>query len=368
MRLKVLLLLLCFIVAVSAGKKKKKLVTEPPIGAYGEDATFILNQPVTKNAKKFSKVMKDQNVVGTCRYLLFKAMKTWDDAKDSCDNLILPMTLRVKGSMATIKTEDENKDMVMLMKMAHGVKHEGGKFDRLNWVWLGLKKIMNTGVHLSKQETGEANFNASEWRWVDGSIPEFWRWMRDMPDQDYDKKKNIFQDTVSLNKKGRWDDSFGQKKMPYACNYCGKYIVVQKHVKWDQAKELCESMGLTMAKINNREENEELDMAARLMMGDEVDERRWNQTNWIWIGTREVMDEEGVGTGVWRHHDGTQLLWDNPPWDFKRQPDNEIRGRKGEQQVLAFSRINTKWDDSFPHKKRPFACMCPEAACTTNVY
>ena len=336
-------------------------------GVYGEDATFILNQPVAINAKKMSKVLKDQSVVATCRYLLYKTYLDWHEAKDSCSNVTLPMTLKTRGSMATVKTEAENKDLVTLMKLAYGVKYVGKKYDRRNWVWLGLEKVINNDVKLPKKQIGEKFFNSSEWRWVDGSEPVWWKWQKKMPDQEIDKKTKTFQDKVSLSKRGTWDDSFGFKVMPYACNYCGKYIVIKKHVKWEQARKMCESFGLTMAKINSREDNNELDMAAKIMMGEEVGEKRWNSTNWIWIGTREVMDENGIGTGVWEHHDGTPLLWDTPPWDFKRQPDNWVR-RRGEQQAVAFSRINKKWDDSFLHKKRPFACMCPAAACSTNIY
>jgi len=187
-----------------------------------------------------------------------------------------------------------------------------------------------------------------------------------MPDGQYDKKTALYQDKVSLSKKGHWDDSLQYKTMPYACNYCGKYVVIKHHATWYEARRMCEGFGLTMAIVNTRAENEDLDKAAKLMMGAETDIKRWNDTNWIWLGTQEVMGEDGVGTGVWEHHDGTPLLW-SPPWDVKKQPDN-WKKKQGEQQKVAFSRINTNWDDSFPWKKRPFACMCPEAACTANVY
>ena len=187
-----------------------------------------------------------------------------------------------------------------------------------------------------------------------------------MPDGQYDKKTALYQDKVSLSKKGHWDDSLQYKTMPYACNYCGKYVVIKHHATWYAARRMCEEFGLTMAIVNTREENNDLDLAAKLMMGEETELKRWNDTNWIWLGTQEVMDENGVGTGVWEHHDGSPLLW-SPPWDVKKQPDNWIK-KRGEQKAVAFSRINTKWDDSFPWKKRPFACMCPEAACTANVY
>ena len=343
------------------------VLTQDEEGVYGEDASFILNQPVALNARKMSQALKDQTVVATCRYLLFKTMLDWHDAKDACENITLPMTLRVKGSMATVKTEDENKDIVTLMKVGYGVKQVGKKYDRRNWVWLGLEKVINNDVKPIKGKRGEKYFVPAEWRWVDGSEPVWWNWQKKMPDGEQDKKTKLFQDKVSLSKKGQWDDSLQYKEMPYACNYCGKYIVINHHVKWARARKLCEEYGLTMAKINSKEDNNELDMAAKLMMGEQTEHKRFNNSNWIWIGTREVMDENGIGTGVWEHHDGTPLLWETPTWDFKRQPDNWVR-RRGEQQAVAFSRINKKWDDSFLYKERPFACMCPEEACSTNIY
>lgn len=342
------------------------LVNSQEEGVYGEDATFILNQPVALNAKKFSKALQNQDVVATCRYILYKTWKDWYDAKDSCQNITLPMTLRVKGSMATVKTEEENKDLVTLMKLGFGVKRVGKKYNRNNWVWLGLEKTINNDIKQDKKKVGEEYFVPSEWKWIDSSEPVWWNWQKKMPDGAKDKKSPIFQDKVSLSKSGQWDDSLQYKTMPYACNYCGKYIVIKKHVKWEQARSMCESFGLSMAVVNSKEENEDLDKAAKLMMGEEVDVKRWNDTNWIWIGTHEVMDVNGVGTGEWQHHDGSALLW-SPPWDYKRQPDNWVR-RSGEQQAVAFSRINGRWDDSFLSRERPFACMCPDAACSTSLY
>jgi len=300
------------------------VLTQDEEGVYGEDASFILNQPVALNARKMSQALKDQTVVATCRYLLFKTMLDWHDAKDACENITLPMTLRVKGSMATVKTEDENKDIVTLMKVGYGVKQVGKKYDRRNWVWLGLEKVINNDVKPVKGKRGEKYFVPAEWRWVDGSEPVWWNWQKKMPDGEQDRKTKLFQDKVSLSKKGQWDDSLQYKEMPYACNYCGKYIVINHHVKWEHARKLCEDYGLTLAKINSKEDNNELDMAAKLMMGEQTEHKRFNNSNWIWIGTREVMDENGIGTGVWEHHDGTPLLWETPTWDFKRQPDNWV--------------------------------------------
>ena len=329
------------------------------------NTNFILNQPVVLNTKKMYKALHNQNVVATCRYLLFKTYMDWYGAKESCENITLPIANRVKGSLATVKTDEESQDFVTLLKLGFGMKKKGKKFDRRNWSWIGLEKIINNDVKTPKKQRGAANVVPEEWRWVDNSVPDYWRWYKKMPDGEKAKHGHIYQDKVCLNKGGYWDDELQTNEMPYTCNYCGKYIVIKRHESWYSAQKSCETFGLTMAKINSPEENEDLAMAAKLMMGEEVGEDRWNNTNWIWIGTREVMDAEGKGTDVWQHHDGTALLWEHPPWDYKRQPDNRIK-KNVEQQAVAFSRINNKWDDSFLNKKRPYACMCPEAACTTN--
>ena len=80
-------------------------------GSNGDnvDATFILNQSVALNTKKMSEALKGQDVVATCRYLLYKTYLDWHDAKDSCQNVTLPMTRKKRSSMATVKTKEENK-------------------------------------------------------------------------------------------------------------------------------------------------------------------------------------------------------------------------------------------------------------------
>jgi len=164
-----------------------------------------------------------------------------------------------------------------------------------------------------------------------------------------------------INKRGYWDDTHAAWEAPFACNYCGKYIVVETHVSWYKAKELCEEYGLEFAIVNSADDNEELAWAAELTFGPETEQKRWNNTNWIWLGTEEALNSTGHGTGLWEHHDGSSLEWE-PVWDRKMQPDNWTI-RQGEQTKVAFSRINTKWDDSYYWKHRPFACMCPHNAC-----
>jgi len=215
---------------------------------------------------------------------------------------------------------------------------------------------------IPKREQGSKNFKPEEWIWQDGTHPNFTNWARKMPDQIYKRRFKDYQRFVQVNKKGRWDDTFGAYEAPYACNYCGRYIVVAEHVTWPKAQELCESYGLTMAIVDSHNDNVEMGWAANTTFGPIPEDERWNDSNWIWLGTHEVMDGAGVGTGEWVHHNGDPLTW-SPFWDRKRQPDNWVK-KRGEQHVVAFSRDTWKWDDSFTWKKRPFACMCPHRSCS----
>ena len=352
-------LLTAALLSVVVSGKKTNLEWEQFEGSTDEDA--IAEHPAYINAKKMSHLMKRQGVVSTCRYILFKEKKNFWDSRDSCKQLDWPFTNN-GAWLADVHNMEENMDIRILLQLAYGIKDVDHHYHRENWAWIGLEKMENNSYMLAKEERGPENFNPEEWEWQDGTHPNFTHWMRDMPDQEYKRPYKDYQRFVMVNKRGRWDDTFGQMEAPYVCNYCGRYIVIAEHVTWYHAKDLCESYGLTMAVVNSKADNKELGWAADTTFGPVPEEQRWNNTNWIWLGTQEVMGENGNGTGEWVHHNGSPLNW-SPKWDRKSQPDNWVR-KKGEQQVVAFSRINSRWDDSFAWLKRPFACMCPHRACS----
>lgn len=327
------------------------------------DEAYILGHPAYINARKMSKLVERQDVVSTCRFILFKKKLNFSDAREACKKVEWPFT-HTGTWLADIHTKEENLDLRILLQLAYGIHQVEGNYHRDNWVWVGLEKTINNKKDLKKKERGSKNMVAEEWVWQDGTHPNFTHWMRGMPDQEWKKQYNDFQNHVQVNKRGFWDDTFAAIEAPYVCNYCGKYIVVEEHVSWHHAKQLCTNYGLTMAIVNSKEENMELASAAETTFGKIPEKRRWNDTNWIWLGTEEVMDDAGFGTGEWLHHDGSSLQW-SPKWDRKRQPDNWVR-KRGEQSAVALSRSNWKWDDSFPWKKRPFACMCPYRSCSAG--
>lgn len=314
-------------------------------------------------AHKLNKLLDHSHAVSTCRYILFRDVVTHDEAVDRCHKVQHPL-LKVSSELADIHTYQENYDIKVLLQLAFGRPHRGTKYARNNWVWIGLEKIKDNSRRIKKKHWGVTHFDPQEWLWhghgAKEVAPTYWRWLKGQPDQR--KKGKEYQNYAVVNKYGFWDDTFGSEKIPFICNYCGRFIVVPTHVTWYKAKSMCESYGLTMAKVNSPSENLEIDAAAKMVFGPEPEKRRWNDTNWIWLGTQEVMFKNGTGSKVWQHHDGSQLEWE-PKWGRKAQPDNWTLPKKGEERVIAFSRITTKWDDSYPSRKRPFACMCPFREC-----
>jgi len=353
------LTLLTTLLAVAAGIWKP----DPPPELPTDQEVFDSN-PVVIEARKMQKLAPSQNVIMTCRYLLFKIPQNYTDARDYCETLETPLTSKGRGlGMATVQNKDENNDIKTLLRIAYGIKFDNKTPYKLgNWVLIGLTKRIDNDRKLAKKEKGV--WNPEHWFYENRGMARYENFRRYMPDQQQkgSKKRGYeYQVVVQVNKKGYWDDTFASKPLPFACQYCGKYIVLSKHVTWNKAQKHCEDVGLTFATVENEQENRELLFAAEITLGETLYGKRFNNSNWVWIGEKEQMNEDGEGNGIWTHWNDAPLPY-KPKWDFKRQPDNWIR-KRGEQSVVALSRKNGKWDDSFPFKKRPFACMCKERAC-----
>lgn len=356
--------LLCLILAACLADEElnlsKRKYKPDPLEEGGTDEAVFSGIPIVLNARKMSRLMKNNTAVMTCRYMLFKAYKDFYEANDACEALNPPFTHK-RTTMATVQNEAENKDIQSLLKLAFGMRNVGKPYDRRNWVWIGLSKRVNNWRKLTKKEKGK--FNPEEWQWTDKEKMKWGgKWHVEMPDQQYSKKYDEYQNWVVVNKRGYWDDTYASVKAPYACQYCGKYIVLEGPATWETARNKCGQFNLTMAIVNSKEDNAELAWAAELALGKDPEPRRWDHKNWVWIGTKEKLDAAGDGTDEWEHHDGSELKW-KPNWDRKEQPDNWRTQRRGDQNFVAFSRLNSKWDDSFNKNKRPFACMCPIQDC-----
>jgi len=351
------LVLVTSLLALTAAKWKPDPPPELPT-----DQEIFESDPMVIEARKMQKLAPSQNVVMTCRYLLFKIPQNYTNARDYCSHLEWPLTNTGIG-MATVQNSAENNDVKTLIRYAFGMKFDNSNPYTLgNWAFIGLTKRKDNDRKLTKAEKGE--FNPEQWFYEDRGMARYDNFRAHMPDQQRQgsKKKGYeYQVVVQVNKKGYWDDTFASKQLPFLCQYCGKYVVLSKHVSWTAAKGHCESVGLTFATVESKEDNAELMFAAELALGDTLHEKRWNNDNWVWIGEKEQMDAEGKGNGVWTHWDDSPLPY-SPKWDFKLQPDNWVK-KRGEQQVVAMSRKDGTWDDSFTFLKRPFACMCKERSC-----
>eukprot|EP00116_Pleurobrachia_bachei_P002930 sb/3463192/ len=90
----------------------------------------------------------------------------------------------------------------------------------------------------------------SDWMWEDMSPADddWMNWDNDQPDQFPDNDMNT-QNHVRMYKKGLWDDSFDYKTSPYACDYTGKYILVETKMTVSNAEQACAAAGLTLAKV-----------------------------------------------------------------------------------------------------------------------
>eukprot|EP00116_Pleurobrachia_bachei_P002475 sb/3462737/ len=293
----------------------------------GTELAVFESDPVVMQARKMSKLVPNQDVVTTCRYILFKQPLEFHDALASCLALEWPITNTVVNYHSNISCMAAPYPILFSNLSERQCGKKPYKYG--NWALIGLSKRRNNDYKLSEEEAGV--FNPEDWWFSNGMRTNYTKWHTGFPDQqEKGKKKNKeYQNWVQINKKGYWDDTYSSKKLPYLCEYCGKYIVLSKHVTWDKANAHCQDLGLEFAVVNSQSDNDELLFAARVSLGEELGGRRFNNSNWVWIGTQEVMDETtGNGTGVWQHWNGASLDF-SPSWDFKVQPDNWVLPNKG---------------------------------------
>lgn len=345
-------------------KKKSNWKEErwnPDPQVENEEFRTFNTHPLVVQAGKLAKLTPDQNAVSTCRYILFKEPLEFHQAENKCGNLRWPITHKGKATLATVQNEDENNDVKTLIRIAFGFHTVDKHYAWRNWAFIGLSKRYNNTRPLTESEKGV--FNPDEWFYQDNEKAKYWNFVFPMPDQSSQgpRKNREYQNWIAVNKKGLWDDKYSSKKLPYICQYCGKYVVMSYHARWDKAQGLCEEAGLHFATVNSREENDELWYAANQTLGTDIYQQRFNASNWMWIG-----EKKNTVNGIWEHYDGAQFeVSFEPQWDFKDQPD-EMTTARGSQRVVALSRISGKWDDSFHFKERPFACMCPPDTCSVT--
>ena len=324
------------------------------ISVVAKDQLLNLSKTQLNQVKGLKKLLANmEGVYPTCNMVLFSETVDYYTADERCKKFSLGTGKRLEGNLATVSNEEKNIDLKLLLGMAY--ETSSGKWADEEWVWVGLRKTKNNKARQKGQE-----YNAKDWSWADGTTPQdFNIWMKDQPDQKISKIDGVkyLQNQLRINHKGEWDDTYAYRTHPYACDYHGKYVLSATLKSWSNAKSACEDAGLTMAKVRNSQEIEEITAAGQYFLGP-VNEtlRIYDPTNWIWLGGNDA-DEESI----WNWNDGKAIKWfDEMPWR-EPQPDNSDLMSGGKtQNYLAISKWG-EFDDSFdtPKRERPFACQCP---------
>jgi len=132
------------------------------------------------------------------KYLISTSMKTWVDARDACENAGL--------HLAKVRNSAELAEIIDAIHYfaGDGVSDGGSKMKTRwhprNWIWVGGNDIEEEGT----------------WRWLDGElVEESWDvpfpWMQRAGNDD-SMTNNGGQDALALNRQGKFDDSFTNKR------------------------------------------------------------------------------------------------------------------------------------------------------------
>ena len=155
---------------------------------------------------------------------------------------------------------------------------------------------------------------------------------------------------ISVPSEPDCDKKYGSKRLLFGIDWC--------YATHDQAKTNCEKLGMQLADIKSKKENEQLLEEAKISFDRHPNANKFDSDNWIWIAGSD-KEEEGKWVDVYT---GQPLSYFN--WDKPKQPDNWIGQpgtyyyNEGGQDYLAFNRNDGRWDDSFGKHARPYACRC----------
>jgi len=124
---------------------------------------------------------------------------------------------------------------------------------------------------------------------------------------------------------------------------------------WTAAVADCQAKGMELALPKNAEENAQLQKDLEASFNTHPNAIKFAHTNWCWLGATDEEEE-----GVWLSSKEGELLsyynWDRRQPDNKQAPDITYPDT---QNVAGIHRGTGRWDDSFHHYKRPYACLCP---------
>lgn len=331
--------------------------------------TWPIYTEIGLQAEALNNLTGNRNVYATCDYVIFTEHVNFDEAEDRCRAVNMGMTSTTGwGRLATVDGEQKNLELSDLMKVAFGASvgpELGGKYNATNWLWVGLRKVNNllnedgtmTYAEMKKaaKKMKGSKSPAEDWEWEDSlpADPDWMNWDNDQPDQAPDTDLNT-QTHVRMYKKGLWDDTFDYNESPYACDYQGRYIIVESEMVVSDAQAACETAGLTLAKVRSVAENEELKAAINAFLPLESEEE-WDNSNWVWIGVNDL-----ASAGNFIHNDGEEIPFDIP-WKVGQPDHSQTRFGDIVEHYVAVNRGGL-WDDSYGEvHHRPFACMCPDS-------
>ena len=313
------------------------------------------------------------NFYATCELALFTTPTDYVKATKECKNFKIGIKAK-KGNLVTVDSKTKAGNLMFLYDLAVPEDtRPPERFDPVNWIWTGLKKVQNREVR-GKNKKAVKSYDPNEWKWQGtGKSPvEYSKWPKKknlrQPDQSYLKKKKkgcqtkggCHQNQMRLDAQASWDDGWVFEEFLYACDYKGKYILSNQQKTWESAKKACKRAGLSLAMVRSKREVNEMKLAIEYFLGPGSQEwDTFDYKNWVWLGGNDIKEE---GVFRWLNNKPVQT-WD-VPWMDKAGQDNAsyIKNTDG-QHAIAFSRWG-EFDDSFHgHKKRkrPFACQCPKS-------
>lgn len=168
------------------------------------------NQMRVNNAGKWDDTFECMKHAYACdyqgKYLFSKSHKTWEEAKQICENAGL--------ILAMVRDEDEVKEFTEAAENILGPINEEKRWDADNWLWLGAKDM--------DKRIGKFDFE-----WVEGGdVVEKYKNKKILTkkynkyiDNSMDKENGVNQEHLALSKSGKFDDSY--KPKPFACQCPG---------------------------------------------------------------------------------------------------------------------------------------------------
>ena len=290
-----------------------------------------------------------KGVYSTCSTILFTETVDFHTADTKCKEL--KQGGSSYGNLVTVNNDIKTEEIKFLLELAH---HTGEDINDLDqWVWVGLKKVENNKGNKASQK-----YDANHWKWPDGSSPSVYsNWQPGQPDQK--KKWKWKQNQIRINSKGEWQDTWPNSVNPYICDYDGKYIISGIPLRWRSARNACIAAGMTLARVRDLEEVDEMKEAIRYFLGPETDDGDvFSDMNWVLLGGNDIGVE-----GRWKWADGIDDVEDVEefPW-INKAPDNSRKKHKPRgkdwEDVMSMSKWG-QFDDTFTlTTQRAFACQC----------